>query len=101
MSTRDFDNVLNEFLSDDENFKTYIETALNEYTDGEKDNLILIVRHLIDKKGISNVVKETGISRAALYKSFGEGGNPTFKNLKKILESVGYELTIRPVRSHV
>ena len=97
MTTRDFDDVLNEFLSDDENFKTYIDTAFGEYLDGEKDNLILIVRHLIEKKGVQNVVKEAGISRATLYKSFSKTGNPTFKNLKKVLASVGYELTIRPM----
>jgi len=97
--TRDFDEVLNEFLSDDDNFKTYIDAAFDEYLDGEKDNLILIVRHLIDKKGVQNVVKESGISRATLYKSFSKSGNPTFKNLKKVLATVGYELTIRPMNA--
>lgn len=99
MTTRDFDEVLNEFLSDDDNFKTYIDAAFDEYLDGEKDNLILIVRHLIDKKGVQNVVKESGISRATLYKSFSKSGNPTFKNLKKVLATVGYELTIRPMNA--
>lgn len=99
MTTRDFDKVLNEFLSDDENFKTYIDVAFSEYLDGETDNLILIIRHLIDKKGVASVVKETGVSRAALYRSFCKGGNPTFKSLKKVLSSVGYELTIRPAHS--
>ena len=97
MTTRDFDEVLNEFLNDDDNFKTYIDAAFDEYLDGEKDNLILIVRHLIEKKGIRNVVKESGLSRATLYKSFSKSGNPTFKNLKKVLATVGYELTIRPM----
>ncbi len=100
MATRDFDDVLNGFLSDDDNFKTYIDTAFDEYLNGEKDNLILIIRHLIEKHGVQNVVREAKISRATLYKSFSEKGNPTFNNLNKVLASVGYELTIRPVRKN-
>lgn len=98
MTRQKLDDALNEFLRDDENFKTYIDVAFSEYLDGETDNLILIIRHLIDKKGVSSVVEETGVSRAALYRSFCKGGNPTFKSLKKVLSSVGYELTIRPAR---
>lgn len=93
MARKNLKTALDEFLSVDENFDTYIETAMQDYLNGEEDNLILMVRHLIDKKGVQNVVKDSGISRATLYRSFCKGGNPTLKNLQKVLNSVGYRLT--------
>ena len=69
MARKNLKTALDEFLSVDENFDTYIETAMQDYLNGEEDNLILMVRHLIDKKGVQNVVKDSGISRATLKKN--------------------------------
>ncbi len=46
--------------------------------------------------GPSKISEETGITRQAIYKMLSSDGNPSFRNVHKLLEAVGLELTIRP-----
>jgi probable addiction module antidote protein len=48
-------------------------------------------------KGMSNIAKETGISREQLYKSFGHAGNPTLRTFLKLMNAINTKLTIRLV----
>lgn len=47
-------------------------------------------------KGVSEVAQETGLSREQLYRSFSEEGNPTLKNMLKVMSSLGISLTTKP-----
>jgi probable addiction module antidote protein len=38
--------------------------------------------------------RETGISREALYKAFGENGNPTLDTLLKVTRALGVRLAV-------
>ena len=46
-------------------------------------------------KGMTKVASDTGLAREALYRSFGEGGNPSLKSTIAVLKSPGFGLTIR------
>ena len=46
--------------------------------------------------GATKVSGLTGITRQAIYKMLSGEGNPSFKNINKLLEAVGLELTVRP-----
>lgn len=41
------------------------------------------------------VAEESGIARQALYKMRYREGNPSFKNVNKLLEAVGLKLTVK------
>jgi probable addiction module antidote protein len=47
-------------------------------------------------KGMSELARETGLSREQLYRSFSERGNPTLKTLLAVTRALGVDLTTRP-----
>lgn len=50
-------------------------------------------------KGMSDIARQTGLSREQLYRSFSEKGNPTLKTTLAVLHALGLALTIRPAGS--
>lgn len=44
-------------------------------------------------KGMTEIAKETGLSREQLYKSFSENGNPTLKTTLAVLSTLGVTLS--------
>ncbi len=49
-------------------------------------------------KGMTQIAKETGLSREQLYRSFSENGNPTLKTTIAVMKALGISLTATPVR---
>lgn len=47
-------------------------------------------------KGMTELARETGLSREQLYRSFSEQGNPTLKNLLAVMRALGVDLTALP-----
>jgi len=47
-------------------------------------------------KGMTELARETGLSREQLYRSFSEQGNPTLKTLLTVTRALGVDLTTRP-----
>ena len=47
-------------------------------------------------KGMSELARETGLSREQLYRSFSDQGNPTLKTMLAVMQALGVELTARP-----
>ena len=47
-----------------------------------------------DKKGMSRISKELGITREGLYKSFSKDGNPSFLTVVNVLDNLGYGINI-------
>lgn len=46
-------------------------------------------------KGMSQIAKDTGLSREQLYRSFSENGNPTLKTTMAVMKSLGVGLTAK------
>lgn len=44
-------------------------------------------------KGMTDIAKQTGLSREQLYKSLSENGNPTLQTLFPVLNALGVKLT--------
>ncbi|MEX0606058.1 MAG: addiction module antidote protein [Marinobacter sp.] len=47
-------------------------------------------------KGMTELARETGLSREQLYRSFSERGNPTLKTMLAVMQALGVDLTARP-----
>ena len=47
-------------------------------------------------KGMTELARQTGLSREQLYRSFSERGNPTLKTLLAVTRALGVDLTARP-----
>lgn len=48
-------------------------------------------------KGMSQIAKQTGLSREQLYRSFSEDGNPTLRTTLAVMKALGLELSAKPV----
>jgi probable addiction module antidote protein len=46
-------------------------------------------------KGMTQIAKDTGLSREQLYRSFSETGNPTLKTTLALMKALGIELTAK------
>ena len=46
-------------------------------------------------KGMTELAKESGLSREQLYRSFSDKGNPTLKPMLAVMRAVGLDLTTR------
>ena len=46
-------------------------------------------------KGMTQIAKDTGLSREQLYRSFSENGNPTLKTTLAVMKALGIELTTK------
>lgn len=46
-------------------------------------------------KGMTQIAKQTGLSREQLYRSFSANGNPTLRTTLAVMKALGIELTAR------
>ena len=46
-------------------------------------------------KGMTEIARETGLSREQLYRSFSEQGNPTLKTMLLVMKAIGVEMTAK------
>jgi probable addiction module antidote protein len=49
--------------------------------------------------GISDLSRQTGATRAGIYKALGEDGNPSFETIRSILGAMGLRLTVEPAEA--
>jgi len=47
-------------------------------------------------KGMTQIAKQTGLSREQLYRSFSAEGNPTLRTTIAVMKALGMELTAKP-----
>ena len=46
-------------------------------------------------EGMSNIARQTGLSREQLYRSFSDDGNPTLKTVLSVMQAMGLSLTAK------
>lgn len=89
LKTRPWDAA--EFLKDDEDIRHYLKAA---FEDGDSALIREAFKSAARARGITSLAAETGLSREALYKAFGENGNPTLDTLLKVTKALGMRLAI-------
>lgn len=88
-----FKKHLQEELLDTDFAACYLAAALEE---GDETFLNQALSEIIKAHGSSRISAETGIARQALYKMLSSEGNPSFKNISKLLNAIGLEMTVQP-----
>ncbi len=51
-------------------------------------------------KGMTQIAKQTGLSREQLYRSFSAEGNPTLRTTLAVMKALGLELSAKPAAAH-
>ena len=61
---------------------------------GDTSDLIHALNTAARAKGMTEIAKQVGVTRASLYKSLSENGNPEFETIAKIVEALGCKLVV-------
>jgi probable addiction module antidote protein len=80
-----------EHLETDDDIREFLrETALT----GDASDFIHALNTAARAKGMTEVARQAGVTRASLYKSLADDGNPNFKTIAKIVEAFGCKLMV-------
>jgi probable addiction module antidote protein len=80
-----------DYLKTDEDIKMFLKESLVE---GTMSDFLHALNTAARAKGMSEVAKNAGVTRASLYKSLSENGNPRFETVAKIVESFGCKIVL-------
>ena len=62
--------------------------------DGTPEELLRAVNTIARSRGMSELARQTGISREALYRAFSDKGNPTLDTLLRVMKALGVRLAV-------
>ncbi len=88
LKTRPFDAA--EYLETDEDIKIFLQDAAT----GTPEEFIHALNTVARAKGMTEIARKSGVSRASLYKSLAEGGKPRFDTIGKVVEALGCKLAV-------
>ncbi|SJM91838.1 addiction module antidote protein [Crenothrix polyspora] len=80
-----------EHLEIDADIRDFLRETANN---GDVSDFIHALNIASRAKGMGEVAKQAGVTRASLYKSLADGGNPRFETIAKIVESLGCKLVV-------
>jgi probable addiction module antidote protein len=81
-----------EHLDSDEAIAAYLAEAMES---GDRNHIVQALNTVARARGMTQIAKEAGIARQALYRSLGENGNPTLSTLLGVLKSLGLNLAVK------
>ena len=85
-----------EYLKTEEDMQLYLEACIEE--SGDDPSFIIHALGVIARaKNMSQLARDTGLTREGLYKSLSPEGNPTFSTVSKIAKALGFKLSVQPV----
>ena len=87
----DFD--ITEHLEDDQAIAEYLTCVLE---DGDPDLLVAALGDVARARGMTQIAKESGLTREALYRSLRSGASPRFDTVASVLRALGLRLNVAP-----
>jgi len=82
-----------EYLDRPEAVAAYLSDA---FETGDDEFIARAIGTMARARGVSNVAKEAGVSRANLYRALNSGGKPVFATVMKVLDALGMQLVAKP-----
>jgi len=83
-----------EHLQSDEDIKLYLEACFEEAND-DPAFVVHALGVIARAKNMSQLARDTGITREGLYKAFSAEGNPTFATVAKVAKALGLQITVQ------
>ncbi|MDQ1196317.1 MULTISPECIES: addiction module antidote protein [Agrobacterium] len=80
-----------DYLNSDEAIIAYLEAS---FEDGDPKIIAVALGNIARAKGMSQIAKEAGITREALYKSLSEKGDPKLSTLIGVMKALGLRLSV-------
>jgi len=93
MKTTRWDSA--EHLKTDEDIQLYLEACIEEA--GDDPAFIVHALGVIARaRNMSQLARDTGLTREGLYKALSPEGNPTFSTVAKVAKALGLQITVQP-----
>ncbi len=71
----------------------YVDAALE---DGDPAVIAAALGDVARARGMSQISRDTGLSRESLYKALGADGNPEFGTILRVMKALGLRLSAAP-----
>ncbi|WP_107670772.1 addiction module antidote protein [Cyanothece sp. BG0011] len=85
-----------EHLKTEEDIQLYLEACLEEAED-DPAFIIHAFGVIARARNMSQLARDTGLSREGLYKALSPDGNPSFATVAKVAKALGFKLTVEPL----
>ncbi|MDR1001505.1 MAG: putative addiction module antidote protein [Clostridiales bacterium] len=82
-----------EFLENQEDIGAYLQVA---FESGDPRQITKALGNAAKAQGMIDIASKTGLTREHLYTSLSESGNPTLQTLTKVMDTLGYQLSVVP-----
>jgi probable addiction module antidote protein len=89
LETTPFDIV--DFIQAPEDAVEYLKVVMEG---GNSDEIRAALNTIVRARGVQTIAKETGLTRAAVYKALGDKGNPTLSTLLALTKALGVRLSV-------
>ena len=85
-----------EYLNSEADVAAYLTTVLEE---NDPALLAAAIGDIARARGMSQVAKDSGIAREALYKALRPGSEPRFETISRVSAALGVRLVAQPIHS--
>ena len=85
-----------ELLDSDEAIAAFMADA---FESGDAGYIAQALGVVARARGMSDIARETGLSREQLYRSFSARGNPTLKTTLAVMKALHIDLTAKPAQT--
>ena len=82
-----------EHLKTEEDIRLYLEACLEEAGD-DPAFIVHALSVVARSRNMSQLARDTGLSREGLYKALSDEGNPTFSTVAKVAKELGFKLNL-------
>lgn len=80
-----------DYLETEADIAAYLNAA---FEDGDTSVIAAALGDVARTKGMTQLAKETGITRDGLYKALSPTGNPSFDTVQKVIKAFGLRLDV-------
>jgi probable addiction module antidote protein len=81
-----------EYIETKEDVIAYLEAALEE---NDSEFLFKTIGYIARSKGMAQIAKELNLNREGLYTALSPQGNPSFITIARVLDNLGFQLSIK------
>ncbi|MDO5654338.1 MAG: putative addiction module antidote protein [Brachymonas sp.] len=85
-----------DYLKTEEDIAAYMEAVMEEGAD-DPAYIAHALGVVARARNMSQLARETGLTREGLYKALSADGNPSFSTIVKVAKALGFEISLRPV----
>ncbi len=87
-----------EHLKTDEDMVQYLQACLDEAGD-DAAFIAKALGTIARAKGMTQLARDTGLTREGLYKALSADGNPSMATMMKVMKAMGLRFTVEPANT--